>query len=130
MWTILVMRSAVVSLHRAGKTPQEIENIKKGYSAIQRLFLLNVKDASAGTPKYNLYRRNIEKFLLGYIIAILVIWVLLILAVVFNGMIPFVSVIIIGKTAVVDIVIVALYLKYNTVTDKKNKVIRWKWETK
>lgn len=130
LWTILILRSAIVSLHRTGKTREEIENIKKGYSFIQRLFLLNVKDATAGTPKYNLYRHNIEKFLFGYMIAMLAFWVLLILAVIYEGMVPFVSVLIIGKTVIVDIVIIALYLKANTVKDKKNKSIHWKWENK
>lgn len=130
LWTVLVLRSAVVSLHQAGKTKQELENIKKGYSFIQRLFLLNVKDATAGTPKYNLYRRNIEKFLFGYIIAMLAVWVLLILAVIFDGMIPFVSVVIIAKTVIIDIAIIGIYLKYNTVIDKESKTIRWKWANK
>lgn len=130
LWTIFVLRSAVVSLHQAGKTKQELENIKKGYSFIQRLFLLNVKDATAGTPKYNLYRRNIEKFLFGYIIAMLAVWVLLIFAVIFDGMIPFVSVVIIAKTVIIDIAVIAVYLKYNTVIDKESKTIRWKWANK
>lgn len=130
LWTILVMRSAIVSLHQAGKSEEEIQNVKTGYSVIQRFFLLNVKDSTAGSPKYNLYRRNIEKFLLGYIIAMLVVWVLLIVAVVADGMVPFVSVIIIGKTVLVDIIVVAVYLKFNTVFDSEKKVIRWKWSNK
>ena len=129
-WTIFVLRRAIASLHSAGKTKEELENIKKGYSFIQRLFLLNVKDATAGTPKYNGFRKNIEKFLCGYLIATLVLWVLLILAVIFDGMVGFVSVLIIGKTVIVDIVVMALYLKANTVIDKKNKMIRWKWANK
>lgn len=128
--TVLILRSAVVSLHQAGKTPEEIANIKKGYSFIQRLFLLNVKDASAGTPKYNVARKNIEKFLFGYIIAMAVLWVLLIFAVIFEGMVPFVSVLIIAKTVLIDIVLMAFYIKSNTVRDKKNKTIRWKWANK
>lgn len=130
LWTILVLRSAIVSLHQNGKTAEEIKNVKKGYSFIQRLFLLNVKDSSAGNPKYNSYRKNIEKFLFGYIIAMLVIWVLIILAIIFEGMVPFVSVIVIGKTILVDIAVIAVYLKFNTVIDKKNKTIRWKWANK
>lgn len=130
LWTILVMRNAMVSLHRAGKTKLEIAEIKKGYSAIQRLFMLNVKDSSAGTPKYNLYRKNIEKFLIGYIIATLIIWILLIIAIIVKGMVPFVSVIIIGKAIIIDIVLVALYLKFNTVIDKNKKSICWKWSEK
>ena len=130
LWTIFVLRSAIVSLHQAGKSNEEIQNTKKGYSFIQRLFLLNIKDATAGTPKYNTYRKNIEKFLFGYIIAVLVIWILIVFAVIFDGMVPFVSVIVIGKTVLVDIVVMVLYLKYNTVLDKKNKTIRWKWINK
>ncbi|MBQ6381094.1 MAG: hypothetical protein IJJ41_05820 [Clostridia bacterium] len=129
-WTIFVLRSAIVSLHAAGKSKEELANIKKGYSFIQRLLLLNVKDATAGTPKYNGFRKNIEKFLFGYMIAILVLWVLLILSVIFDGMTAFVSVLIIGKTVIVDIVVMAFYLKANTVIDKKNKLIRWKWANK
>lgn len=130
LWTILVLRSAIVSLYQNGKTAEEIKNVKKGYSFIQRLFLLNVKDSSAGNPKYNSYRKNIEKFLFGYIIAMLVIWVLIIFAIIFEGMVPFVSVIVIGKTILVDIAVIAVYLKFNTVIDKKNKTIRWKWANK
>lgn len=130
LWSILVLRSAVVSLHRAGKTEEEIKQIKTGYSAIQRLFLLNVKDSSAGTPKYNVYRRNLEKFLFGYIIATLVMWILLVLAVIFENMLTFVSVIIILKTVLVDIGVMAFYLKTNTVIDKKSKTIHWKWANK
>lgn len=130
LWTVLVLRSAVVSLHQAGKSKEEIANIKKGYSFIQRLFLLNVKDASAGTPKYNVHRRNIEKFLIGYIIAVAVLWVLLIFAVIFDGMTAFVSVLIITKTVLVDILLIGFYIKSNTVKDKKNKTIRWKWANK
>lgn len=129
-WTILILRSAIVSLHSAGKSEQELANIKKGYSFIQRLFLLNVKDATAGTPKYNGFRKNIEKFLFGYMIAMAVLWVLLILSVVFEGMTGFVSVLIIGKTVLIDILVIALYLKANTVVDKKNKRIHWKWANK
>ena len=130
LWTVLVLRSAIVSLHQCGKTEEEIKNVKKGYSFIQRLFLLNVKDASAGTPKYNLYRKNIEKFLFGYIIATLVMWLLIIFAIIFEGMVPFVSVVVIAKTVLVDIGVMAFYLKFNTVFDKKNKTIRWKWSNK
>lgn len=130
LWTVIVLRSAVVSLHQAGKTPEEIENIKKGYSWIQRLFLLNVKDSSAGMQKYNLYRKNIEKFLFGYIIAMFVMWVLLVLAVIFENMVTFVSVIIIAKTVLIDIVVMAFYIKSNSVIDKKSKTIRWKWANK
>ena len=130
LWTILVLRSAVVSLHQAGKSKEEIENIKKGYSFIQRLFLLNVKDASAGTPKYNVARKNIEKFLFGYIIAMAVLWVLLIFAIIFEGMVPFVSVLIIAKTVLVDILLMGFYIHSNTVKDKRNKTIRWKWANK
>ena len=130
LWTILVLRSAVVSLHQAGKTEEEIQQVKTGYSAIQRLFLLNVKDSSAGMKKYNLYRKNIEKFLFGYIIAMFVMWILLVLAVIFENMVTFVSVIIIAKTVLIDIVVVAFYLKSNTVIDKKNKTIHWKWANK
>jgi len=130
VWTILVLRSAIVSLHQAGKTKEELQNIKKGYSFIQRLFLLHVKDATAGTPKYNLHRKNIEKFLLGYIIAMAVLWVLLIFAVIFEGMVPFVSVLIIAKTVLIDIALMAFYIHANTVTDKKNKKFRWKWLNK
>ena len=130
LWTTLVLRSAIVTLHQNGKTAEEIRNIKKGYSFIQRLFLLNVKDSSAGNPKYNSYRKNIEKFLFGYLIAMLVIWVLIIFAIIFEGMVPFVSVIVIGKTILVDIAVMAVYLKFNTVIDRKNKTIRWKWANK
>ena len=130
LWTIFVLRSAVVSLHQAGKTDEEIENVKKGYSWIQRLFLFNVKDSSAGMKKYNLYRKNIEKFLFGYIIAMFVMWVLLVLAVIFENMVTFVSVIIIAKTVLVDIVVMAFYIKSNAVIDKKSKTIRWKWANK
>ena len=129
-WTVLVLRSAVVSLHQAGQTPEEIANVKKGYSFIQRLFLLNVKDSSAGNPKYNVARKNIEKFLFGYLIAVAVLWVLLILAVIFDGMTTFVSVLIIGKAVLIDIVVIAFYLKANTVFDKKKKTIHWKWANK
>ena len=130
LWTIFVLRSAVVSLHQAGKTQEEIDRVKTGYSAIQRLFLLNVKDASAGNPKYNIPRRNVEKFLMGYIIAMFAMWVLLIFAVIFDNMVTFVSVIIIAKTVLIDIVLMAFYIKSNTVIDKKNKTIRWKWANK
>ena len=130
LWTVLVLRSAIVSLHQNGKSAEEIQNIKKGYSFIQRLLLLNVKDSSAGNPKFNTYRKNIEKFLFAYIIAMLVIWILIIFAVIFEGMVPFVSVIVIAKTVLVDIGVIAIYLKYNTVIDKKNKTIHWKWANK
>lgn len=129
-WTVLVMRSAIVSLHNAGKSKEELENIKTGYSALQRFMLLNVKDSSAGMPKYNIYRKNIEKFLKIYLIVSLVIWVLLILAIVVEGMQTFVAVIIIGKAVIVDIGVVFAYIKFNTVLDKKRKMLCWKWEAK
>ena len=130
VWTILILRSAIVTMHSSGKTREELENVKKGYSFIQRLFLLNVKDASAGNPKLNLYRHNIEKFLFGYIIALFTIWILVIISILAPGMRGFVFALVIIKLVLADIGILGVFAKFNTVIDKKNKTISWKWAKK
>ncbi len=130
VWTVLIFRSAVVSLHNAGKTRGEIENIKTGFSFIQRLFLLNIKDAAAGTPKYNVYRHNIEKFLFGYLIAVFVLWILVIISIAAKGIISFVTVLTVIKLLLVDLICVGVYLKFNTVFNKSTKRLNWKWTVK
>ncbi len=130
IWTVLIFRSAIVSLHNAGKTREEIENIKTGFSFIQRLFLLNIKDATAGTPKYNVYRHNIEKFLFGYLIAVFVLWVLVIISIVAKGMTGFVTVLTVIKMLLIDLIGAGVYLRFNTVFNKRTKRFHWKWTVK
>lgn len=127
LWTILIIRSAVSTMHSAGKTYSQRQGVKRGYSWLQRLFLVHVRDSTAGMPKYNKYRSVLEKFLLGYMIACAVIWLCIIVGIFVPRFNVVIIVIMSVKALLVDILGVSFYLYFNTVKDKKHGTINWKW---
>lgn len=127
LWTILLLRSAISSMHASKKTREEKRNIKKGYSWIQRLFLLHVKDSTAGDPRYNKYRRFLEKFLTGYAIASLVLWALVIVGIFVPRFNVVLIVLMSVKVILIDGIGAGFYIHFNTKKDKKRSTLHWKW---